>query len=141
MADRLIDDKTSDTLVAGLRLMVLDEEFDSPPSPPEDELNAPSSADGAFSYVWPWTMVAPVPIAVQEGPCDGNRKRHQGRSVAAEDAARHVRIPDVAGRQLGSTRDHLSGRRHAAQVSEARHRRPARDAQGARRLDGSGRSR
>jgi hypothetical protein len=42
MADRLIDDKTSDTLVAGLRLMVLDEEFDSPPSPPEDELNAPN---------------------------------------------------------------------------------------------------
>jgi hypothetical protein len=36
MADRLIDDKTSDTLVAGLRLMVLDEEFDSPPSPPEE---------------------------------------------------------------------------------------------------------
>jgi hypothetical protein len=34
MADRSIDDKASDTLVAGLRLMVLDEEFDSPPSPP-----------------------------------------------------------------------------------------------------------
>jgi len=29
-----IDDKPSDTLVVGLRLNVLDEEFDSPPSPP-----------------------------------------------------------------------------------------------------------
>ena len=35
MAARRIDDKTSDTLVVGLRLMVLDEEFDSPPSPPD----------------------------------------------------------------------------------------------------------
>src|SRR5688572_27528501 len=34
MVARQIDDKTSDTLVVGLRLMVLDEEFDSPPSPP-----------------------------------------------------------------------------------------------------------
>ncbi len=29
-----VDDKPSDTLVAGLRLKVLDGEFDSPPSPP-----------------------------------------------------------------------------------------------------------
>jgi hypothetical protein len=35
MVARQIDDKTSETLVVGLRLMVLDEEFDSPPSPPD----------------------------------------------------------------------------------------------------------
>src|SRR5688572_22233416 len=35
MADRSIDDKSSDTLVAGLRLRVLDGEFNSPPSPPD----------------------------------------------------------------------------------------------------------
>jgi hypothetical protein len=34
MVARLIDNKSSDTLVVGLRLMVLDEEFDPPPSPP-----------------------------------------------------------------------------------------------------------
>jgi hypothetical protein len=34
MAARQIDDKASNTLVVGLRLMVLDEEFDPPPSPP-----------------------------------------------------------------------------------------------------------
>jgi hypothetical protein len=48
MADRLIDDKTSDTLVAGLRLMVLDEEFDSPPSPPED--HSTRRITGAFFF-------------------------------------------------------------------------------------------
>jgi hypothetical protein len=36
MADRPIDDKASDTLVVGLRLNALDEEFDPPPSPPID---------------------------------------------------------------------------------------------------------
>ena len=45
-----IDDKSSDTLVAGLRLMVLDGEFNSPPSPPEAfPLYAPS-ANGAFFF-------------------------------------------------------------------------------------------
>ena len=43
MADRSIDDKSSDTLVAGLRLMVLDGEFDSPPSPPTRHGGAPET--------------------------------------------------------------------------------------------------
>jgi hypothetical protein len=34
MVARALDDKASDTLVVGLRLMVLDGEFDPPPSPP-----------------------------------------------------------------------------------------------------------
>jgi hypothetical protein len=47
MADQQIDDKASDTLVVGLRLNALDEEFDPPPSPPNEFLDAPF-ADGAF---------------------------------------------------------------------------------------------
>jgi hypothetical protein len=35
MPDDGDDDKASDTLVVGLRLMVLDGEFDPPPSPPD----------------------------------------------------------------------------------------------------------
>src|SRR3954451_24135542 len=46
MADRSIDDKASDTLVAGLRLMVLDEEFDPPPSPPKK--HSTRRSPGAF---------------------------------------------------------------------------------------------
>ena len=47
MAARWLDDKSSDTLVVGLRLNALDEEFDPPPSPPNEFLDAPF-ADGAF---------------------------------------------------------------------------------------------
>ena len=43
MVAREIDDKASDTLVVGLRLMVLDEEFDSPPSPPNSLISIASS--------------------------------------------------------------------------------------------------
>jgi hypothetical protein len=44
MPGRWIDNKASDTLVVGLRLMVLDEEFDPPPSPPFLSLVAPDRA-------------------------------------------------------------------------------------------------
>src|SRR3954451_484212 len=96
MADRLIDDKTSDTLVAGLRLMVLDEEFNSPPSPPEE--HSTRRIVGAFLF-------APVATNCRRYPPSrgnsrrlkhGNGKRHQGRSVAAQDATGLVRLHDVS---------------------------------------------
>ena len=49
MADRPIDDKSLDTLVVGLRLNALDEEFDPPPSPPIAHLERAALARaGAF---------------------------------------------------------------------------------------------
>src|SRR5690349_473982 len=49
MADQSIDDKASDTLVVGLRLNALDEEFDPPPSPP-NEVNERAETSARFSF-------------------------------------------------------------------------------------------
>src|SRR3954452_18067063 len=43
MVARAVDDNPSDTLVVGSRQTVLDGEFDSPPSPPNDQRQAPTA--------------------------------------------------------------------------------------------------
>ena len=66
---------------------------------------------------------------------DGDRHRHQGRSVGAQDPARDLRVHDVPRRRVGSADDRLPGRRDEAPLRRPGDRRAPRDAQGARRLD------
>ena len=81
------------------------------------------------------------PDARRSARDDGRRRRHAGRTLAAQDAARHVGVhacprrgadPPALVVQVGKTQ---------LRYRAALHRRPARDAAGARRLDAARRRR
>src|SRR5689334_1930338 len=56
MVARAVDDKPSDTLVVGSRQTVLDGEFDSPPSPPDDPASSARGGSAGGRFV---VLVAP----------------------------------------------------------------------------------
>src|SRR6478735_12338832 len=93
-----IDDKSSDTLVAGLRLMVLDGEFNSPPSPPEAHPDAPS-ANGAF-------FVGRASRPSRRVADGGRRLRRSGGRAPRQHRSRFLR----AERALPSAREPPSSR-------------------------------
>ena len=70
-----------------------------------------------------------------------DRHRHEGRSLAAPHAAGQLGVHHVPGRGGGSAGARLPGRLDPAPLPVARDRRPARDAEGARRLDAARRRR